>query len=101
MKKDFLVGYLVGSMSVALAYAITKVDYLSSEWECDCCGICFRPPFKEYVLAPHTFKKRKLICPVCGRKAYLKCEHDYKKAYNRHIKKKTPENKESIKKEVK
>ena len=88
MKKDFLVGYLVGSMSVALAYAITKVDYLSSEWECDCCGICFRPPFKEYVLAPHTFKKIKLICPVCGRKAYLKCEHDYKKAYDRYIRKK-------------
>ena len=88
MKKDFLVGYLVGGMSVALVYAITKVDYLSSEWECDCCGICFRPPFKEYVLAPHTPKKRKLICPVCGRKAYLKCEHDYKKAYYRYIIKK-------------
>ena len=101
MKKDFAMGCGVGGLSVALAYAITKVDYLTSEWECDVCGICFRPPFKEYVLAPHTPKKRKLICPVCGRKAYLKCEHDYKKAYYRHIKKKKPENKDSIKKETK
>ena len=34
----------------------------------------------------------KNFCPVCGRKAYLKCEHDYKKAYYRHIKKKKSEN---------
>ena len=49
MKKDFAMGCVVGGLSVALAYAITKVDYLTSEWECDVCGICFRPPFKEYV----------------------------------------------------
>lgn len=92
MKKDFLTGCVVGGLSVALAYAVTKIDYLTSEWECDICGICFRPPFKEYLLAPHTINKRKLICPVCGRKAYLKYERDYKKAYERHIKRKNNTN---------
>ena len=88
MKKDFLAGYVIGGLSVALAYTITKIDYLTSEYECEICGINFRPVFKDYILAPHTPTKRKLICPVCGRKAYLKSKHDYKKAYERHIKKK-------------
>lgn len=88
-KKDFALGMLVGSLSVSLAYALVKVDYLSSQWECDWCDIQFRPPFKEYALAPHTFSKRKLICPVCGKKAYLKCVHDYKKVFKKPQRSKT------------
>ena len=87
-KRDFALGMLVGGLSVSLAYAVTKIDYLSSEWVCDWCDIQFRPPFKEYVMAPHTIKSRKLICPVCGKKAYLKCVHDYKKVFKKPVRNK-------------
>ena len=85
--KEGAIGFVVGATSVALAYVITKLDYKSSQWECNRCGINFRPPFKEYFFAPHTPKKRKLICPVCGIKDYLQCNRDFSKVFP---KKKTP-----------
>jgi Zn finger protein HypA/HybF involved in hydrogenase expression len=78
--KDKSLGFLLGVSSTVLAYAITKLDYKTSQWECNCCGINFKPPFKEYFWAMHTPKKRKLICPVCSAKDYFECKRDFKKA---------------------
>ena len=79
MKKKIIGGITIGASSILLAYAITKLDYKTSQWECNCCGINFRPPFKEYLMAFHTPKKRKLICPICSRKDYFQTNRDFSK----------------------
>ena len=77
--KDITIGFIAGATSVITAYALTKADYKTSNWECNWCDINFKPPFKEYFFAPHTIKKRKLICPVCGKHDYFECKRDWKK----------------------
>lgn len=40
--------------------------------ECPCCGERFVPTMKEFVSGLHTFTKRKLKCPKCGKVSYCK-----------------------------
>ena len=41
-------------------------------YECPNCGEKFVPSMKDFILGPHTFTKRKLKCPKCGKKSYCK-----------------------------
>lgn len=41
-------------------------------YECPCCGERFVPTMKEFVSGLHTFTKRKLKCPKCGKVSYCK-----------------------------
>lgn len=41
-------------------------------YECPCCGERFVPTMKEFVSGFHTFTKRKLKCPKCGKVSYCK-----------------------------
>lgn len=41
-------------------------------YECPCCGERFVPAMKEFVSGLHTFTKRKLKCPKCGKVSYCK-----------------------------
>lgn len=41
-------------------------------YECPCCRERFVPTMKEFVSGLHTFTKRKLKCPKCGKVSYCK-----------------------------
>lgn len=47
-------------------------DINVGSFECKHCGKKFVPTTKEYILAYHTFTKRKLRCPFCGKKSMCK-----------------------------
>lgn len=41
-------------------------------YECSNCGEKFIPSMKDFISGAHTFTKRKLKCPKCGKKSYCK-----------------------------
>lgn len=41
-------------------------------YECPSCGEKFVPTMKDFICGAHTFTKRKLQCPKCGKKSYCK-----------------------------
>lgn len=41
-------------------------------YECPVCGNKFVPKMKDFIFGLHTFTKRKLKCPNCGKKSYCK-----------------------------
>lgn len=41
-------------------------------YECPECGEKFVPSMKDFIFGVHTFTKRKLKCPVCGKKSFCK-----------------------------
>ncbi len=41
-------------------------------YECPSCGEKFVPSMKDFISGAHTFTKRKLKCPKCGKKSYCK-----------------------------
>ena len=41
-------------------------------YECPVCGEKFIPSMKDFIFGAHTFTKRKLKCPKCGKKSYCK-----------------------------
>lgn len=41
-------------------------------YECPSCGEKFVPSMKDFIFGLHTFTKRKLKCPKCGKKSYCK-----------------------------
>ena len=41
-------------------------------YECPECGEKFIPSMKDFVFGAHTFTKRKLKCPQCGKKSFCK-----------------------------
>lgn len=49
------------------------LDRDSGAFECPECHERFVPEMREYIMAPHTFTKRKLHCPKCGSTKY--CKH--------------------------
>lgn len=49
------------------------LDRESGVFECSYCNEMFVPSMSEYTKAPHTFTKRKLTCPKCGKKGM--CRH--------------------------
>lgn len=64
----------IGSCVLALGIAIACIlDRDAGTFECPTCKKRFIPGMKEYVMAPHTFTKRRLRCPQCGSLSY--CRH--------------------------
>ena len=60
---------------VVIAGGITIACILDREagaFECPDCNNRFVPDMKAYVMGPHTFTKRKLVCPHCGAHKYCK-----------------------------
>ncbi len=58
---------MISNVSVILLVAVSTEIY-----ECDKCGEKFTPTLSAYLLAPHTFNKRYLKCPCCGKKSWNK-----------------------------
>ena len=52
-------------VSVILLVAISTEIY-----KCEKCGEKFVPTLTAYLLAPHTFRRRYLKCPHCGKKSW-------------------------------
>ena len=52
-------------ISVILLVAVSNEIY-----KCKKCGEKFVPTLTAYLLAPHTFEKRYLKCPHCGKKSW-------------------------------
>lgn len=52
-------------ISVILIVAVGTEIY-----KCEKCGEKFVPTLTAYILAPHTFKRRYLKCPHCGKKSW-------------------------------
>ena len=51
--------------------AVLDVD--AGWYQCPACGALFVPTMAEYVKGYHTFTRRKLTCPECGRRGM--CRH--------------------------
>lgn len=56
---------VVADISVILLVAVSTEIY-----KCEKCGEEFVPTLTAYILAPHTFKRRYLKCPHCGKKSW-------------------------------
>lgn len=56
---------VVANISVILLVAVSTEIY-----SCEKCGEKFVPTLTAYLLAPHTFKRRYLKCPHCGKKSW-------------------------------
>lgn len=51
---------------------ICVIDREAGSFECPHCKARFVPTMKQFVLAPHTFTRRRLQCPHCGRTSYCR-----------------------------
>lgn len=58
---------MISNIAVILLVAVSTEIY-----ECEKCGEKFVPTLSAYLLAPHTFTKRYLKCPHCGKKRWNK-----------------------------
>lgn len=63
------IGFVVLGMGIVIA-CILDID--AGAFECPDCDTRFVPDIKSYIMAPHTIKKRKLVCPHCGANKYCK-----------------------------
>lgn len=62
-----------GSLVCIMGLIVVVVyDTKIGSFECNYCGKKFVPTAKEYVFSYHTFTKRKLKCPHCGRTGMFK-----------------------------
>lgn len=57
----------ISNVAVILLIAVSTEIY-----QCDKCGEKFVPTLSDYILAPHTFSRRYLKCPHCGKKNWNK-----------------------------
>lgn len=63
----------IGIFDIAASIAIACVlDREAGAYECPECKTRFVPEMKDYVMAPHTITRRKLVCPHCGAHRYCK-----------------------------
>ena len=64
---------VISSIIIIAGIAIACVmEREAGVYECKHCGERFVPTMKDYVAGLHTFTRRKLICPKCGKKSYCK-----------------------------
>ena len=64
---------VTGLIVLALGLVIACIlDREAGAYECPECKNRFVPDMKAYVMAPHTFTKRKLECPNCGAHRYCR-----------------------------
>ena len=59
--------------AVAGISAAATLDVNAGHFQCPDCGHLFVPEMRDYVKAYHTFTKRRLTCPVCGKTGM--CKH--------------------------
>lgn len=66
---------IVFSVAVAVAgiAASVMLDIKAGYFECPYCKELFVPSMNEYIKSYHTFTKRRLTCPQCGKKGM--CKH--------------------------
>ena len=69
------IGFVVLAVATAVAgiAAACMLDARAGYFECPQCKALFVPTMGEYVQGAHTFTKRRLICPRCGKTAM--CRH--------------------------
>lgn len=60
---------IIAILGIGVCCALT-ID--AGVYECPNCGKKFVPSMKDFILGPHTFTKRKLKCPKCGKRSYCK-----------------------------
>lgn len=63
---------LVVLATVTAAFGIAAAAVLDREsgaFECSCCHELFVPSMRDYVMGYHTFTKRSLTCPKCGKRS--------------------------------
>ncbi len=58
---------VISNVAVILLVAVSTEIY-----KCDKCGEKFAPTLSAYIFAPHTFSRRYLKCPHCGKKCWDK-----------------------------
>ena len=74
MKKGAKIA-LLGAGLTALAAGLTAVCYIDREnsyFTCPRCEEEFVPTLPEYIMGPHTLRRRRLKCPVCGNVSWCK-----------------------------
>jgi len=64
---------LAGATAVAGIGAAAMLEVKAGYYECPHCKALFVPTMGEYVKGYHTFTKRKLTCPECGKNGM--CKH--------------------------
>ena len=55
------------SLICAAITGIAVLDARAGYYQCPHCKATFTPALGEYVKAYHTFTRRRLVCPACGR----------------------------------
>lgn len=66
-----LLGFALACMLFHIP-VLCLVDIASSPFICSCCGKEFTPKIGTYVFGPHTWNRRFLCCPHCGRRSLCK-----------------------------
>lgn len=64
---------LAVAVAVAGIGAAAVLDARAGYFECPYCGAQFVPTMAEYVKGYHTFTRRRLTCPACGKRSM--CRH--------------------------
>lgn len=65
-----VVAVITGVAGISTA---ATLDVNAGYFKCPSCGHLFVPELKDYVKASHTFTKRRLACPECGKTGM--CRH--------------------------
>lgn len=64
---------VLGTAVIIMGIAIACVlDRDAGAYECLECHGRFVPEMKDYIMGPHTIRKRKLTCPRCGARKYCR-----------------------------
>ena len=64
---------VLGTAVIILGIAIACVlDRDAGALECPVCFVSFVAEMKDYIMGPHTIRKRKLTCPRCGARKYCR-----------------------------
>ena len=64
---------VLGTAVIIMGIAIACVlDRDAGAYECPECHGRFVPVMKDYIMGPHTIRKRKLTCPRCGARKYCR-----------------------------
>lgn len=64
---------VLGTAVIIMGIAIACVlDRDAGAYECPECNGRFVPEMKDYIMGPHTIRKRKLTCPRCGARKYCR-----------------------------
>lgn len=66
---SIVIAFIIIVLGIGVCCVLT-VD--AGVYKCPNCGEKFVPTLKDFIFGLHTFTKRKLKCPKCGKKSYCK-----------------------------